>query len=47
MAYNLPLMLGEKIANNVTFGASDLWLGTQTRAGGTSILALSFFVRNP
>ena len=30
----------------VTLGASGLWLGTQTRAGGTATLAYSFFGRS-
>ena len=30
-----------------TLGASGLWLGTRTRAGGTATLTESFFARSP
>ena len=32
---------------DATLGASDLWLGTRTEAGGTVTLAISFFCRTP
>ena len=32
---------------DATLGASGLWLGTRTGAGGTATLTESFFVRSP
>ena len=35
------------LATDATLGASGLWLGTRTVAGGTATLAKSFFGRSP
>ena len=41
-----PLSLATDVTD-ATLGASDLWLGTRTGAGGTATLAQSFFGRSP
>jgi hypothetical protein len=41
-----PLSLVTDVID-VTLGASDLWLGTRTEAGGTATLTKSFSGRNP
>ena len=41
-----PLSLATDMTG-ATFGASGLWLGTRTGAGGTGTLIKSFFDRSP
>ena len=41
-----PLSLATDVTD-ATLGASGLWLGTQTGAGGTATLNKSFFGRSP
>ena len=41
-----PLTLATDVTD-ATLGASGLWLGTRTEAGGTATLAKSFFGHSP
>ena len=41
-----PLSLATDVTD-ATLGASGLWLGTRTEAGGTATLTESFFGRSP